>query len=536
MSNTNGAGPMVIEMTTRDYTKVLFRQKWIILLTIVTVSLATYAGLELSTPIYEAQVKMLITAEKQIDSPYYRDVLAGRNVEATLTQSEIVKSKPVLERAVAALNLYNRPLDYETHFATPLRQWVIDRSLKRRKMDQLTPDAQKAIAYRLTLEDLKRRIKVEPVRDTNLFSITVSDFSPVAAAIIANTVSRAYVVFDLEQQYVELQNKYTDKNPIVIQMRENITKMEESLSGKPIPNIEAIGPASVKIIEQSTPPMKPTGLPKKMTQILAFAMSIFLGVFLAFMFEYLDQTFHSKQDLENFLGVPVIACINKKKGWSDRKLVTDVSEQNRSPRSASYRILTQQILFMVKTKNIRTLFFVSIHPKDDSSAILANVAVFLSKKLGLRTLVIDANLRHPHLHKIFDKKLDRGLTDVMEGVIKIEEAARPISEKLDFVPAGRSTTDPGILLDASIFNKALAGVKSFYDVVLIDGVDLRDFRDSALIAPCMDGVILVVGESTVRRQVVKHSVIHLRESKCRLAGVVMPNRHYLIPKFLYESV
>lgn len=536
MSDTNGAGPMIIEMTTRDYIKVLFRQKWIILLTIITVLLATYVGLELATPVYEAQVKMLITAEKQIDSPYYRDVLAGRVVDATLTQSEVVKSKPVLERTVAALNLNNRPLDYETHFATPLKQWVIDGSLKRSKLDQLTPAAQKAVTYRLTLEDLKGKIKVEPVRDTNLFLIKVRDFSPVAAAIIANTVSRAYVVFDLEQQYVELQSKYTDKNPIVIQMKENITKMEQSLSGKPLPNIEAIGPASVKIIEQSSPPLTPVGLPKKTTLMLAVAMSIFLGVFLAFMFEFLDQTFHSKQDLENFLGVPVIACINKKKGWSDHKLVTDVSEQNRSPRSASYRILTQQILFMVKTKNIRTLFFVSVHPKDESSAILANVAVFLSKKLGLRTLVIDANLRRPHLHKIFGKHIDRGIADVLEGKVKIEDVARTVGEKLDFVPAGRSATDPGILLDASLFSKALAGVKSFYDVVLIDGVDLRDFRDSALIAPSMDGVILVVGECTVRRQVVQHSVKHLRESKCRLAGVVMPNRHYLIPKFLYESV
>ncbi len=544
-SSTNGANGAIPEimatqlhydMTMRDYIKVVFRQKSIIVLTILVVTLGTILGLEIMTPIYEAHVKMLISAEKQIDSPYYRDALAGRNVQATATQSEIVKSKPVLERTVAALGLHKRPLDYEKHFATPLKQRIVDWKLDRLHLDKLTPEGQQAVQYRMTMEDLKQNITVEPIRDTNLFTIDVKDFSPIGAAIIANALSRSYVVFDLEQQYVELQSKYTEKNPIVMQMRENISKMEQGLSGQPLPNIEAIGPASVKIIEQSTPPLQPEGLPKKFILILAVVMSVFLGFFLAFMFEYLDQTFHSKQDLENFLGVPVIACINKKKGWTDRKLVKDVSDQNHSPRSVSYRILAQQILFMVKTKSIQTLFFVPIHPKDESSPILSNVAVFLSKKLGLRTLVIDANLRKPHLHKIFGNHLERGVAEILEGKIRTEDTMRTVGEKLDFIPAGRSSADPGILLDASSFSRVLTTAKSLYDVVLVDGADLRDFRDSALIAPSVDGVILIVGECTVRRQVVRFSVKHLRDSHCRLAGVIMPNRHYMIPKFIYESL
>lgn len=540
-SYVNGAGSdyATPEMTTRDYIKVLFRQKVVVLLTILTVSLSTYAGLQLKTPVYEAQVKLLVTAEKQVDSPYYRDMYSGTNAVASLTQSEIVKSKPVLERAIAALGLHKRPLDYEANYAKPLKKEVIRRRVGKLNLKKLSADAQQGTIYRYVMEDLKANIKVEPIRDTNLFTIRATDFNPIGAAIIANAVSRSYIIFDLEQQYVDLQAKYTEKNPIVQQMRDNITKMEKGLSGQPIPNIDAIGPASVKIIEQATPPLKPLGLPNKLTLILAIAMSVFLGIFLAFMFEYMDQSFHSKNDLESFLGVPVIACINKKKSLKDRKLVKDVTDANKAPRATSYRILAEQIQFMIKTKGYRSLLFSPVHPNEDVSAVLANVAVYLSKRMGLKTLLIDADLRRPHLHKMFGDKNDRnerGLAQLLDGSLKPEDVIYTLGDKMAMIKAGRSLTDPGMLIDGASFGKILTVLKPLYDIILIQGSNLRDFRDATLVGPAVDGLIVVVGESTVRRQVVHYAVKHLREHNTKVIGAIMPNRNYLLPKFLYESV
>ena len=97
--------------TLRDYMRVLFRQKSVTIVTFFTVMATVAAGLMFKTPVYEAQVKMLISAEKQLSSPYYRELL-GQRVEVALTQSEIVKSNPVIERAVRVLGLFRRPLDY----------------------------------------------------------------------------------------------------------------------------------------------------------------------------------------------------------------------------------------------------------------------------------------------------------------------------------------------------------------------------------------------------------------------------------------
>jgi len=105
-------------MTLRDYLRVLFRHKAVIITSIITVTATVIVGLIFKTPVYQAQVKMLISAEKQVESPYYREILSDRSLQLALTQSEIVKSNAVIGLAVRALGLYNRPLDYEKNFSS----------------------------------------------------------------------------------------------------------------------------------------------------------------------------------------------------------------------------------------------------------------------------------------------------------------------------------------------------------------------------------------------------------------------------------
>jgi uncharacterized protein involved in exopolysaccharide biosynthesis len=301
------------ELTLRDYLRVLFRHKAVIITSIITVTATVIIGLIFKTPVYEAQVKMLISAEKQVESPYYREIISDRSLQLALTQSEIVKSNAVIGLAVRALGLYNRPLDYEKNFASIFKKPLIisQVALMNFKLRKLTEEQRREVLYRAALEDLKQNVKVEPLRDTNLFVISVSDYSPIGAAILANAVSRAYTIFDLQQQLAELQLKYGEKHPTAVQLKENIEKMSKNLNGAPLPDVEAIGSASVKIIEQASIPRYPAGLPKPVILILAIIMSVFLGVMLAFACEYLDQTFKSPREVESFLGIPYLGAIPK---------------------------------------------------------------------------------------------------------------------------------------------------------------------------------------------------------------------------------
>ena len=326
--------------TLRDYIRIIFRRKAVIITSFITVTMGVLVGLELKTPMYEAQVKMLISAVKKVESPYYLKLSGYQD----LTQSEIVNSNPVIERAVKVLKLYERPIDYEKNFCSPLKAWLMDLRHKMSKSDNISleqeqanilqaenpgervsvakSEQEQANCVRWAVVSLKGKTKVETIPDSDLFTISVSDFSPDAAATIANVISRSYVIFDLEQQMAELQLQYGEMHPIVVQLRNGIDKTTRNLTGETLPAIEAIGPASVKIIEQAQEPFEPAGISKRVTLLLALVMSVFLGIMLAFGFEYLDHTFKSPQEVETFLNLPLLGSIPKK-GFKDGVLIKD---------------------------------------------------------------------------------------------------------------------------------------------------------------------------------------------------------------------
>ncbi|MDD5775402.1 MAG: polysaccharide biosynthesis tyrosine autokinase, partial [Candidatus Omnitrophica bacterium] len=157
--------------------------------------------------------------------------------------------------------------------------------------------------------DLKKKVKVEPVRDTELFAINVSAFTAKDAARIANVVSRSYCIFDLEQQLAELKQQYGEKHLTVVQLQNNIDKLSQNLTGESLPNIDAIGPASVKIIEQAVEPPEPAGKSKALILILAFIFSIMFGIVLAFAFDYFDSTLKSPQEVKSFLTMPYLGYV-----------------------------------------------------------------------------------------------------------------------------------------------------------------------------------------------------------------------------------
>ncbi|MFA5272035.1 MAG: polysaccharide biosynthesis tyrosine autokinase [Candidatus Omnitrophota bacterium] len=507
-------------MTMRDYIRVLFRHKAVIFTSIIVVTLTTFAGLLLKTPVYKAEVKMLIQAQQQVESPYYREILGYGNMPLALTQSEIVRSNPVLGLTVRALSLYSRPLDYERSFASKLKKLVIIAQVKTMEKDlnKYSEEQKKGALYRMAIEDLKHNVKVEPIRDTNLFVISVTDYSPVGAATIVNTVSRAYAIFDLEQQLSELQLKYGEKHPTSIQLKENIEKMSKNLSGQPLSDIEAIGPASVKIIEQASLPIRPEGLPRPMMLALAFILSIFLGVMLAFVFEYLDQTIRFPKEAEEYLNVPCLGSIPK------------------GAKQSYYHDLADQIYLLMRDKKLKSLVFTSALAGEGVSTLVVNLGTYLAKTVKHKVLVIDANLRNPTIEKLFKIPKETGLVDVLEGKLSFEKAVKEAGNNLDVLAAGSTTLNPVTLLSSHMMQELLKIAKEKYPIILIDSAQISIYKDGVILSAYADGAVMVVNEGKTRKQVVKASLAHLEQNKTNILGVVLNNRTFPIPEKIYNRI
>lgn len=512
------------EMTARDYIRVLFRQKAVIFTTIILVVFAVVLGVMLKTPVYQAQVKMLISGQKQAHAEYYTDVrISGlRTAQIALTQSEIVVSDPVIERSVAVLGLAKRPFDYEKKFCSKLKKPFVNfRALNfEKRLEPLSTEQRQAFLFRMAMKDLVDRIEVEPVRDTNIFLIKVIDYSPMGAALTANVLSRSYVIFDLEQQLAELQLKYGKKHTTVVQLREAIKKMNKSLNGAPLPVIDAIGPATIKIIEQAKVPLKPEGLKPVVIIILGLFMSIFLSLMFAFLFEYSNSTFKSPQEVETFLNLPFLGSIPKKKKF----------------RRKYFQSLSEQLYLQMKDKGLQSVLCTSVLPNEGSTTVVSEFAKHLSKKAGHNVLVIDANLRNPGIYKEFKIPEGPGLADVLEGKVSFRKAVQNGEPNLAVLTGGKDIYNPSTLFDSSKLKGILEEAKAKYDVILIDCAELNRFKDGMVISSLSDTTFLIIEEGKTRRQVVKSAIAPLEKRKINIMGAILNKRRFVIPRFIYNWV
>ncbi len=522
-------------LTLRDYLRVIFHYQWVVIISVVCASATVAAGLKMQTPLYVASVKMLVSSEKQTQAPYSRELGGYDRSEANITQSEIVKSAPVIERAVNALHLDKRPLDSEKAYASKLRQKMIDWEIEsfNKQMSPLSLEQKQYVLYHRAIDQLQKALTVEPVRGTNLLQISVSDFDPVVAATLANVVSRSYVIFDLEQQLAESATKYGELHPTVTLLKGHVEQMTKTLSGEPLDNIEAIGPATVKIISQATIPMRPQGHSKKLIFIFAVFLSFILGVGLAFIFDYLDPTLRSPFDVHEVLKTPLLATIPYQSSKQHPLLAKNLYLPSYIE---AYKELSCQIRFFISQKKMKAFLFASPDAGEGTTTIITNLAMCLVNDFKKRVLIIDANYHHADIHKNFNTLLSPGLAQVILGKIDLLKACHEVAPSLCVVTAG----DPEIDLISELDSQKMADIideaKKAFDVVLVDCADLRHYRDAISIGQFTDAIVMVVAQGKSRRPAITASMAALLANKFNIVGTVLNFRTFPIPSYIYRRV
>jgi len=522
-------------MTLRDYARVIFRHKWVVLVSILAVTITVAVGLKLQTRVYTASVKMLVSSEKQTQAPYSRELIDSRS-DANITQSEIVKSAPVVERAVKAIHLDKRPLDYEKPYASALRQKVVEREAADMKelIKDFKPEQQSYVLFRRAVDTLQHNLTVEPVRGTNLLMVSVQDFDPVVAATLANVVSRSYVIFDLEQQLAESATKYGDLHPTVTLLKNHIEQMNKTLTGQPLENIDAIGPATVKIISQASIPTQPDGRSKKLIFLLAIFLSVVLGVALSFIFEYLDPTVRSAMDLVAATNVPLIATIPEQS--NTKKVMISMEGKNQAYYMGAYHELACQIRHFVNQKGLKSFIFTAPDVGEGTTTVVSNLGLCLAHDFKKKTLIIDAHYHQAGLHKNFENAPGPGLSDLLSGKAGFSQVCREVAPNLSILTAGDEQSNADNYLDNKKMADIISQAKKDFEVVLIDTADLRNYRDTFSMGNLADGLVLVVSEGKTRRPAIAAVTAPLKEGKFNIIGAVLNRRTFALPKFLYERV
>ncbi len=249
---------------------------------------------------------------------------------------------------------------------------------------------------------------------------------------------------------------------------------------------------------------------------LGALVGLALGIGLAFFIEYLDTSVKTMEDVETLLGVPVLAII-------PRNISLLHQESGDSPDAEAYRILRTNIEFNRRSPDANTISFVSGGPGEGKSTTLANLA-FISAQGGYSTLVVDADLRRPVQHTLFNVENKLGLTNYLTTEVPLQDVIRPTAvENLSLLTSGVLPSDAVGILNSQRMSDLIAELKSRYDIIFFDSPPMLGVSDASVLASAVDQTIIVVQHRRFPRAMltrVKQAIIGVGGT---VLGVVLNN-------------
>lgn len=275
-----------------------------------------------------------------------------------------------------------------------------------------------------------------------------------------------------------------------------------------------LGQAQAKSAATIFEKAEPERTPAKPNMVLNLALGGVLGVFfgfgLAFLLEYMDTTVKSLDDVERFLGVPVLAVVPKEVGILHRA-------NGFNPDAEAYRILRTNIEFNRRNPNANCITVVSGGAGEGKSTTLSNLA-FVCAQGGYNVLLIDADLRRPRLHTLFDMSNAVGLTNYLTTDVCLEEViVKTPVENLFFLPSGILPADSAGILNSQRMSELIEDVKSRFDLVLIDSPPILGVSDASVLANEADMTIIVVQH----RKLPRHMLMRVKQAVENVGGKVL---------------
>ncbi len=190
--------------------------------------------------------------------------------------------------------------------------------------------------------------------------------------------------------------------------------------------------------------------------------------------------------------------------------------------SEAYRVIRSNIQFMSVDKPAKTIMVTSPAPGEGKSTTVANLGVVMAQA-GLKTIIVDADLRRPVQHKIFQLPNLAGLTDLLcSPELEIDGHLKETGvENLQLMTCGVLPPNPSDLMVSQRMGQVLASLKEMADAVVFDSPPAVAFADAMVLANRVDGVVLVTEAGQTRRDEARRAVRNLQQAGANFFGAVL---------------
>jgi non-specific protein-tyrosine kinase len=497
----------------RQYFSVVRRWRWLIVGCTLLWAAGAFLISSLMTPVYSASATLRVHPST-ISYVDYGTILATEMLAHTY--SKMLDGRPVLEQAIAQLGLDETPTT------------------------------------------LAKRVKVEPVNETQLIRLRVDDTNPIRAALIANSIAQTFIAQDRasqEERYGDslaslqgqldellvligeaearldtLQTSGTTEAQAELAHLEGILARYRSTYTTLLQNYEQLRLSAgqswnnIFLAETAQPPERPARPRRLVNTALATLVGVMLGLGIAFLGEYLDDTIKTPDDVSQALGLGTLGVIGRLVNGEESLIV---AAEPLSPVAEAFRILSTNI--RISNSSFKTLLVTSPGPNEGKSFVAANLAVAMAQA-KLNVVAVDADLRHPRLDQLFGLDLSEqvsgekscwGLTgSLLEG--HTNGWLHPTQvEGLRVLPSGELPTNPAEMVGSQQAKELLAELTQQVDTVLIDSPPVLPVADATELARAVDSVLLVLEAGRTRREAARHALESLRQVGANVAGVIL---------------
>jgi capsular exopolysaccharide synthesis family protein len=271
--------------------------------------------------------------------------------------------------------------------------------------------------------------------------------------------------------------------------------------------------------------------------VIAFLLSLGVGIGLAFLLDYLDDTLKSVEDVDRYIHLPALALIpsnrserprlkGKSSAPADAGDATALAliDDARSPIAEAYRHLRTSLLLSSAGQPPKTILVTSSQPSEGKTTTAVNTAVMLAQT-GAEVLIIDCDLRRPRLHAHFKVPNAGGVTNYLSGDADLDALLQPYEKlpNLKLLTSGPVPPNPAELLGSDEMRKLLGTVSDRFTHIIIDSPPAISFTDASILSTMVDGVMLVVHGGRSSRAIVRRAKQQLMDVGANIFGIVLNN-------------
>ncbi len=498
---------------------IVLRRWWLLLGLTAIAAMIGYTVSLRQTPVYEAAVTVLVGEITKSTNLSREDIQMSELFAQTY--ADLAVRQPVLQGVVEMLHLNE---SWEELRNSVRVQAISGTQLIEIKAEANTPEMARLIADEIANHliligptkvndgegNFAQTFILKQMADTQSRILSGQERVKELEATMSGTISSA--------KFVELQTEKTNQERLIADLVLNYVELSNlSAQDKNSNSLSIIEPAYAEKV-----PIRPR---VNMNILLSGGLGMLLALGIIFLWEFTDDSIKSIDDFSQFEKLNILGTVGKIKGKNySEKIVTHLASA--SPTKELYRMICNKICVGSADNPIRSIVVTSPEPAEGKSITAANFGVIMAQA-NIKTILVDADMRHPVLHQVFDVENKSGLADLLASpVTKMQSILKKTSiDNLQLITSGESSQDQSDLLRSERISQILEYLKGKADLVIIDSPPALLTADAAILSSQADGVIVVIRARKSTRKAIRQTFNELQEANANLLGCIYNQIH-----------